>query len=66
LDCPNFNDAEIDKHRDSPSRHRKKENRDLRGMNIKKPVIFLAKYTFLILFLGLLAAVLYAAQLLRR
>lgn len=35
-------------------------------MNIKKIAVITAKYLFLALFLCLLAAILYAAQLLRR
>jgi len=35
-------------------------------MNIKRLVVATAKYLFLVLFLCLLAAILYAAQLLRR
>ena len=35
-------------------------------MNIKKTAVITAKYLFLAFFLGLLAAILYAVQLLRR
>jgi|GEM_PF-2324254 len=35
-------------------------------MNIKKPMIAVTKYLFLLIFLGLLAAILYAAQMLSR